>query len=64
MAREIRWAVNFEQWNPDDREFEAACARVQSEEQARIKRFVFRKDAKAALVGMLVMLHFNQACWD
>lgn len=54
----IRWAFNWKEWNPSQREFEHAISCVQSEEKSRLGKFVFRKDARASLVGRLLMRKF------
>lgn len=58
MSPAIRWAFNWKEWNPNEREFEYAISCVQSEEKARLNRFVFRKDVRASLVGRLLMRKF------
>mmetsp|Transcript_26452 Transcript_26452/g.66558 ORF Transcript_26452/g.66558 Transcript_26452/m.66558 type:complete len:304 (-) Transcript_26452:89-1000(-) len=50
-----RWCVNTTKWDPDLQEWAACLAAVQSEEQARIGRFKFKRDAKTALVGRLCL---------
>ncbi|XP_014673350.1 PREDICTED: L-aminoadipate-semialdehyde dehydrogenase-phosphopantetheinyl transferase-like [Priapulus caudatus] len=51
----IRWAFNFGKWKPLREEWLLAAQSVQLEENQRIHKFVFRKDAKAALVGRLLL---------
>ncbi|KAL0134688.1 hypothetical protein PUN28_001461 [Cardiocondyla obscurior] len=58
MSSAIRWAFNWKEWNPSEQEFEYATSCVQSEEKERLKRFVFRKDVRASLVGKLLMRKF------
>ena len=49
-----RWAFNTEEWT-SDAEYERALTLVQPEERTRIERFKFRKDAKTAVVGRLLL---------
>ncbi|XP_028050848.1 L-aminoadipate-semialdehyde dehydrogenase-phosphopantetheinyl transferase [Monomorium pharaonis] len=58
MSSTIRWAFNWKKWNPSEREFEHAISCIQSDEKERLKRFVFRKDVRASLVGRLLMRKF------
>jgi len=58
MSSAIRWAFNWKEWNPSEREFEHAISCIQSDEKERLKRFVFRKDVRASLVGRLLMRKF------
>ncbi|GAB6032150.1 hypothetical protein CHUAL_010803 [Chamberlinius hualienensis] len=51
----IRWAVNFFSWKPTRAEWIRAVRCIQAEEKERISRFVFTKDAKASLIGRLLM---------
>lgn len=53
--RIYRWAFNCRQWEPLKEEIRLALAVVQSEEKNRILRFVFKEDAKRALVGRLLI---------
>ena len=58
---EIRWAVNHDLWFPTDEQFDRCLTLAQDEEQARIRRFVFRRDAKASLVGRCCAT--RAPCW-
>ncbi|PNF14524.1 L-aminoadipate-semialdehyde dehydrogenase-phosphopantetheinyl transferase [Cryptotermes secundus] len=51
----IRWAFNYGLWYPTEPQFQLAASCVQAEEKTRIGRFVFKKDAKASLIGRLMM---------
>jgi 4'-phosphopantetheinyl transferase len=51
----IRWAFNFGSWHPTESQFQLAASCIQDEEKTRIGRYVFKKDAKASLVGRLLM---------
>lgn len=53
---EIRWAIDIAKWRPSGSEWAQALSLVQDRERQRICRFVFKRDAKASLVGQL-MLH-------
>ena len=54
----VRWAFNSELWRPSDEEWKRLLDAVQPEERARINRFVFKKDAKLALVGRILIRRF------
>lgn len=58
MFRSIRWAFNWREWNPSEKDFAYAISCVQLEEKERLDRFVFRKDVRASLVGRLMMRKF------
>jgi phosphopantetheine--protein transferase-like protein len=58
----IRWAMNASQWKPTRDEWLCGMRCVQSEEQQRINRFVFKKDAKLALIGRLMMRKAVNQC--
>lgn len=58
MSSAVRWAFNWKEWDPCWQEFEHAISCVQSEEKARLGRFVFRKDVRASLAGRLLMRKF------
>lgn len=49
----IKWAFNFRAWQPTRSEWMFCGQCIQSEEKDRIQRFVFKKDAKAAMVGLI-----------
>lgn len=51
----MRWAFNTRRWRPSGGEWAAAVALVQAEEKERISRFMFRRDAKSALAGRLLL---------
>lgn len=55
-ASEIRWALNIARWRPTGHEWAQALSLISEKEQERICRFSFKRDAKASLVGQL-MLH-------
>jgi len=50
-----RLAINTRLWSPHTDQWLAAAAAIQQEEQERISRFVFRKDAKSAMAGRLLI---------
>lgn len=62
MSTAIRWAFNWKEWNPSEREFQHAIACVQSDEKARLGKFVYRKDVRASLAGRLLMRKFVSEC--
>lgn len=49
----VKWAFNFRAWQPTRSEWMFCGQCIQSEEKDRIQRFVFKKDAKAAMVGLI-----------
>lgn len=51
----IKWAFNFRAWQPTRSEWMFCGQCIQSEEKDRIQRFVFKKDAKAAMIGRLLI---------
>jgi hypothetical protein len=51
----VRWAVNLNDWTPTEKQWTKAINSVQAEEQERINRFKYKHDAKASLVGRLLM---------
>ncbi|XP_021236241.1 L-aminoadipate-semialdehyde dehydrogenase-phosphopantetheinyl transferase isoform X2 [Numida meleagris] len=51
----VRWAFPCAAWRPRREEWLLAARLVQPEEKERIGRFVYARDAKAALAGRLLM---------
>ncbi|PBC26119.1 L-aminoadipate-semialdehyde dehydrogenase-phosphopantetheinyl transferase [Apis cerana] len=58
MFQSIRWAFNWKEWNPSEKDFTYAISCIQLEEKERLGKFVFRKDVRASLVGRLMMRKF------
>lgn len=58
MFQSIRWAFNWKEWNPNEKDFAYAISCIQLEEKERLGRFVFRKDVRASLVGRLMLRKF------
>ncbi|GFO09143.1 L-aminoadipate-semialdehyde dehydrogenase-phosphopantetheinyl transferase [Plakobranchus ocellatus] len=54
-GRSCRVAVNFRSWSPTQAEWTFAAQCVQGEEKERISKFMFKKDAKSAMVGRLLL---------
>ncbi|XP_063983316.1 L-aminoadipate-semialdehyde dehydrogenase-phosphopantetheinyl transferase [Diachasmimorpha longicaudata] len=54
----VRWAFNWGEWSPSEKELKLAVSCLQLEEKARLAKFVFRKDLKASLIGRLLMRKF------
>ena len=54
-AHSIRWAVNINDWIPTQQEWIKAMRCIQPIERQRIRKFRYRKDAKASIVGRLLM---------
>lgn len=55
MTRSVRWAFNVRAWKPTREQWLYALQCVQPEEKERINKFVFTKDAKASMVGRLLL---------
>lgn len=51
MTSALRWAFACGSWKPSEEEWTLAGSSVQPEEKDRIRKFVFKKDAKSAMVG-------------
>lgn len=54
----VRWAFDFNSWQPTESQILKAFSCVQPEEKERIGRFVFKRDAKASLIGRLLIRKF------
>ncbi|KAL3879993.1 hypothetical protein ACJMK2_032265 [Sinanodonta woodiana] len=55
MSGCIRWAFNSHSWHPKQAEWTLATQCVQPEERERISKFYFKRDAKASMVGRLMI---------
>lgn len=53
-----RWSFNWAEWSPTENDYRRAVSCVQLDEKERLGRFVYRKDARASLVGRLMMRKF------
>lgn len=62
-VRGFRWFVNTSKWSPTKAQWLLAVRCVQKEELDRINRFVFKKDAKMALIGRLLLRSCAQKCF-
>ncbi|ELU17821.1 hypothetical protein CAPTEDRAFT_153312 [Capitella teleta] len=51
----LRWTFRFNDWKPTREQWLRANRAVQPEERERIGRFVFQRDAKAAMSGRLLL---------
>jgi len=51
----LRWFFNFSGWEPTKPEIMRAFAAIQEEEKTRIHQFRYQADAKASLVGRLML---------
>jgi len=58
MTSSIRWAVDFDAWQPTEAQFALASSCLQLEERDRIGRFYFRRDVKSSLLGRLLLRKF------
>lgn len=54
----IRWAFKFSKWNPTHSDMLLASSCIQVEEKDRLTRFVFKKDVKSSLIGLLMLRKF------
>ena len=55
LSNSIRWAVNINEWIPSKTEWVKAMKCIQPEERQRIRKFRYQIDAKASIVGRLLM---------
>ena len=51
----VRLAFNFKSWQPSENEWCQAIIQLQPEERERINKFRYRDDAKASLIGRLMI---------
>lgn len=58
----IRWAFDLSSWKPTLSELRLATACIQSEEKARIAKYIYRNDFDASLIGRLMMRAFVKIC--
>ncbi|XP_043472857.1 L-aminoadipate-semialdehyde dehydrogenase-phosphopantetheinyl transferase [Leptopilina heterotoma] len=54
----VRWAFNWANWHPTEKEFMRLMSYIQVDEKERLGKFVFRKDVKASLIGRLMIRKF------
>uniref|UniRef100_A0A0B7AFW6 L-aminoadipate-semialdehyde dehydrogenase-phosphopantetheinyl transferase n=1 Tax=Arion vulgaris TaxID=1028688 RepID=A0A0B7AFW6_9EUPU len=54
-SRSVRLAVKARIWNPTQNEWKHAAQCIQIEEKDRIGKFIFKKDAKLAMAGRLLL---------
>ena len=59
MRGSVRLAVKAKAWMPTQKEWTLAAQCIQPEEKERIGRFVFKKDAKSAMVSQQCPLSPN-----
>ncbi|XP_076343767.1 L-aminoadipate-semialdehyde dehydrogenase-phosphopantetheinyl transferase [Tachypleus tridentatus] len=51
----LRWSFNIDDWKPKQDEWVLASSCLQPEERLRVDSFVFVRDAKASLIGRLMI---------
>lgn len=51
----FRWAFNFRDWHPTKEQFLFCLKCIQPQERQRVMGFVYKKDAKPALIGRLML---------
>lgn len=54
----VRWAFNWANWHPTEKEFMRIMSYIQVDEKERLGKFVFRKDVRASLIGRLMIRKF------
>lgn len=57
-SKSFRMAVNIAEWHPTEPEWNKAINCIQKEERERIRLFRYRQDAKASIVGRLLMRYW------
>lgn len=63
MVTHIRWCVNINRWQPTKSEWLKLTSSIAAEELQRVNQFVFKDDAKSALVGRALIRNFlSRAC--
>lgn len=55
VVESLRWTYKCGTWRPNSTEWIHAAQCVQAEEKTRIGRFVFKRDARSAMAGRLLM---------
>jgi len=55
IPQSVRLAFDFKSWHPSENEWCSAIMQLQQEERERIKKFRYRDDAKASLIGRLMI---------
>lgn len=63
-VRGVRWAFNFNAWNPTHADVLLATSCIQPEEKQRLSKFVFKNDFKSSLIGRLMMRKFVHEALD
>lgn len=59
----VRWAFDIGAWKPTESQWIIAASCIQPEEKMRIGKFVFQQDAKASIIGRLLMRKFvSESC--
>ncbi|RUS82468.1 hypothetical protein EGW08_009774 [Elysia chlorotica] len=54
-GQSVRLAVNIRNWLPNQAQWTHAAQCIQHEEKERVGKFMFKRDAKSAMVGRLLM---------
>lgn len=54
----VKWAFDFQSWQPTESQWLLASSCVQEEEKLRVGKYVFKRDAKASLIGRLLIRKF------
>ncbi len=55
LGGEVRWVFDVSKWTPSSGEWTSALSRLPDDERRRIGRFWFKRDAKASMVGQLLL---------
>lgn len=56
--RSVRWIFDCSMWSPTRQEWATASKSIQQDEKERIGKFFFKRDAKNAMAGRLLMRKF------
>ena len=56
--KSVKWAFDFVSWQPTESQILQAFSYIQLEEKERIAKFMFKRDAKASLIGRLLIRKF------
>lgn len=58
MARHVKWCVNVNKWSPTRDEWLKLISSIADEEVERVNKFVYKEDAKTALIGRALIRKF------
>lgn len=61
MASQIkyaRWAFNCSTWSPSEKDWQLLASGISAEDKEEVGKFVFKKDAKSAMIGRYLIKKF------